>query len=334
MFRHRLWLRAALLIVLTAAVLAVAIYALNRYDAANHQEKRGEMSDGFGRLKTVTIDNVTWREKPAVTTMLIAGIDKPDAKETSSETNYRDGGQADFLMLLAIDHTDRKIHRLQLERDTMAEIDILGIFGNEVGTRVEQLCLAHRYGATPEDNAKYTVRAVERLLGGLQIDSYYMIDYTAMGQLNDAVDGVTVDIAYDMTSVNPAWTPGSRVTLHGDEAEAYVRARRTVGSGTNEERMVRQNTFMTGAIARIKEKLAENLHFADQLLRELEPSSVSNMTTKWLSNELYNSRNYEILSVEHPAGEYRLGADGYVEFHMQESAATDWVLDHLYTKVS
>ena len=334
MFRHSLWLRTILLLVLAAAILGTGIVLLNRHDAANHHETRGEMSDGFGQLKTIIVDGVSWQEKPAVTTLLVAGIDKPNAKETSSETNFRDGGQADFLLLFAIDHTDRKIHRFQLERDTMAEIDILGVFGNEVGTRTEQLCLAHRYGATPEDNAKYTIRAVERLLGGVEIDSWYMIDYAAMADLNDALDGIPVDIAFDMTSVNPAWTVGSHITLHGSEAEDYVRARMSVGSGTNEERMIRQNTFMSAAITRMKEKTMDDLHFAENLFRKLDQYSVTNMTIKWLSDELYNSKDYEILPVDHPAGEYQISSAGYMEFHMKESAAIDWILNHLYTRLT
>ena len=37
--------------------------------------------------------------------------------------------------------------------------------------------------------------------------------------------------------------------------------------------------------------------------------------------------------MDHPAGEYAIGPEGFVEFHMQEGAAVEWVLNHLYTKV-
>ena len=312
------------------AILVTAIILLNNDEQA--AEQRGKMSDGFGELKTVTIGGVKYREKPAVTTLLIAGVDKPEASQNVTTDSYRDGGQADFLLLIAIDHTDKKIHQLQLDRDTMAEIDILGIFGNEVGTRTEQLCLAHSFGATPEDNAKYTIRAVERLLDGIEIDGYYMIDYSAMGALNDALGGVTVKIEFDMENLNPAWTKGSTVTLKGKEAETFVRARMSVGSGTNEERMVRQNEFMKNAIAQMKKKIKENASFGEELLEQLKDLSVSNMTAKRLAEEIYKARDYETLPVEHPEGEYTKGKDGFVEFHMREGAAVEWVLDHLYSR--
>lgn len=330
--RRQHLIRAFILGLIAVAVLVTGIILLNNSDKDQYSEKRNTMSEGFGQLKTVTYGGITYKEKPAVTTLLIAGIDKPEATENLTENSYRDGGQADFLLLIAVDHTDKKIHQLQLERDTMAEIDILGIFGNEVGTRTEQLCLAHSFGKTPEDNAKYTIRAVERLLDGMEIDGYYMIDYTAIPTLNDALSGVTVKIEFDMTNVNPAWTKGSTVTLKGKEAESFVRARMNVGEGTNEERMVRQNEFMKNAIAKMKQKIKEDLSYGEQILEQLKGLSVSNMTSKRLAEELSKAREYETLAVEHPEGEYTIGKDGFVEFHMKEGAAVQWVLEHLYSR--
>ena len=174
---------------------------------------------------------------------------------------------------------------------------------------------------------------MERLLDGVEIDGYYMIDYAAMPVLNEALGGVTVKITEDMTSVNAAWTKGSTVTLKGKEAETFVRTRKSVGSGTNEERMTRQNEFMKNAIAQMKERIAEELSFGETLLEQLQQVSVSNMTAKRLAEELYKARGYETLEVEHPEGEYTIGKDGFVEFHMKEGAAVEWVLEHLYTRV-
>lgn len=330
--KKRTWIRAAIIAGAALLALAAGIILLNNSENSKYGEKRGKMTEGFGQLKTVTVGGVKYREKPATTTLLIVGVDKPEAAEKATEDSFRDGGQADFLMLIVIDHTDKKIHQLQLERDTMAEIDILGIFGNETGTRTTQLCLAHSFGATPEDNAKYTIRAVERLLDGVEIDGYYMIDYTAIPILNDTLGGVPVKIEYDMTSVNPAWTKGSRVTLQGKEAETFVRARMSVGSGTNEERMERQNEFMRSAMTLMKKKAGADLGFGEALLQKLQKLSVTNMTTKRLAEEINESGGYEVLSVEHPEGEYKMGDDGFVEFHMREGAAVEWVLEHMYTR--
>ena len=214
----RTWIKAAVIALVGVAALAAAVILLNNNDNAYYQQKRGTMSEGFGELKTIEWQGDTYREKPAVTTILLVGIDKTNALEEVDTNEYRKGGQADFLMLIAIDKTDKKIHRLQIDRDTMTDIRIVGAFGTDAGTRVSQICLSHSYGATPEENAENTMWAVQNLMGDLEIDGYYMIDYGAMPTLNDALGGVPVRMQYDMTSVNPAWTKGKTVVLHGKES--------------------------------------------------------------------------------------------------------------------
>ena len=327
-------IRGLILLIIGILILAAILIFLNVRENEQYRETRGRMSEGFGTLKTIEWKGTTYREKPAVTTLLVAGVDK-DGTITETETsNYRNGGQADFLMLLAIDHTDKKIYRLQIDRDTMTEVAVLGVFGNEAGTRVLQICLAHSFGATPEANAKYTVRAVQNLLGGLEIDGYYMVDYSSVPVINDALGGVPVHLDYDMTSVHPEWTRGSTVTLHGKEAEQFVRERMTVGEGTNEERMDRQNEFMTSAISLLNQKMKENLSFGEELLSTIEKAAVTNFTRKRLLEELNKAYNYEIQPIDHPAGQHIYGEGGFMEFHMEPDAAVTWVLEHLYTKVA
>ena len=331
--RRRTWIKALLFSAAAAIVLVAVILILQKADQDQYTEKRGMMTEGFGQLKTVEYHGITYREKPAVTTILIAGIDKVDDSNESILNRYRSGGQADFLVLIAIDHTDKVIHQLQIDRDTMTEVAVLGTFGNETGTRILQICLSHGFGKTPEDNAKYTMRAVRNLLDGLELDGYYMIPYSAVPVLNDALGGVTVNVAFDMTNVHPQWTQGSTVTLHGKEAEVFVRSRMTVGAGTNEERMVRQNEFMQKAVAQMNRKMADDLGFGESLLEKLQTIAESNFSVKRLAEELSKAYAYEVLPVDHPEGEYAVGEDGFMEFHMKEGAATAWVLEHLYTKV-
>ena len=327
----RIIIRAAIIGIIAVAILVGVLLYLNSQE--KNEDSRDDMSAGFGQLKTVEWKGTTYREKPAITTILIAGIDKTEDSRVSVGKTYRSGGQADFLTLIAIDHTDKVIHQLQIDRDTMTDVMTLGVFGNETGTRVMQICLSHAFGETKEDNAKYTVQAVQRLLDGLDIDGYYMVNYNAVPVLNDALGGVTVNVDFDMTSVNPKWTQGSTVTLHGKEAETFVRSRMTIGEGTNEERMVRQNEFMRKAVRRMNEKIGEDAGFADSLLEMLSGIATTNMQTKRLAEELYKAHSYEVKEVSHPEGEYTLGSDGFVEFHMKEGAAVEWVLENLYTKV-
>ena len=76
-----------------------------------------------------------------------------------------------------------------------------------------------------------------------------------------------------------------------------------------------------------------DLTFAEALVERLKDLSVTNMTTKRLAEELKEVYGYQTLAVDHPEGEYCIGNDGFVEFHMREGAAVEWVLEHMYTEI-
>ena len=74
--------------------------------------------------------------------------------------------QADFLLLIVIDAPDKKVSMLQIDRDTITDVETLGVLGNVIGTRKLQIALSHSYGKTPQDNCAYTVKTVSNLLQG------------------------------------------------------------------------------------------------------------------------------------------------------------------------
>jgi len=325
-------------ILVAAAVFAAALILLLAYsdrgwnEKYSRPEKREEGNTAFMEEGLVTWNGDSYRKKPAMTLILVAGIDKETEEQGYARTRYRSGGQADFLLLLAVDHGEKKIHQLQIDRDTMAQITILGVYGNETGTRELQICLAHSFGSRPDDNAKYTVRAVKNLLGGeIEIDGYYIMDYSAVPVFTDALDGVPVTIPEDMTGVNPEWFEGHTITLRGQDAETFVRTRKTVGQGTNAERMNRQGIYMRSAINRIHQNLARDENFASALLATMRRIVTTNLSEQRLLEEINAARSYEVLSIDTLPGEYVLADNGFMEFYPEEGAAESWVMTHLYT---
>ena len=84
-------------------------------------------------------------------------------------------------------------------------------------------------------------QAVTELLDGLQIDGYMAVSMGALKPLNDAVDGVTVTIDDpELEKRDPAFKPGTSVTLMGDQAEAFLRYRDTGKSQSAVARLERQ----------------------------------------------------------------------------------------------
>ena len=330
--RKRTIVRAVVLCVIAAGLLLASMWFIDRMQREQYKEARGTGTDAFMEAGSVTWEGERYKKTPGVTTILIAGIDREqDARQGVGTSRYRDGGQADFLLLLAVDRTHRQVHQLQIDRDAMTEVSVLGVYGQETGTRVMQICLAHSYGANGEENARYTVKAVRGLMNGLSIDDYYMLDYGAVPVLNDALGGVTVTVPDDMSSVNPLWTKGSVVTLAGDEAETFVRTRKTVGEGTNEERMGRQNAFMQSALAALREALAKRAEFGSQLITSLRPHVTTSLTDQRLLETIQGAADYEILPVEYLEGAYAIGESGFMEFYPGEGSAEQWIMRHLYT---
>ena len=96
--RKNLILLAALLLVFAVVLLAVALPERNRAEQA-----RGVPTQDVGRLKRVSYQGEIYREKPAMTSILLIGTDRP---EGSVGYGARQGGQADFLLLVVIDDNE------------------------------------------------------------------------------------------------------------------------------------------------------------------------------------------------------------------------------------
>lgn len=158
------------------------------------------------------------------------------------QSKWRPG---DFLRLVAIDSTAKTVFQVQIDRDTMTPITILGVLGNRSGVRTTHICLAHSFGDGGAQSCELTVDAVSNLLFGSQIDYYVAMNLDGISVLNDWVGGVTVTLEDDFSALDAAMTQGTTLTLAGEQAEIYVRSRRNVGVGTNETRMKRQQEYIS-----------------------------------------------------------------------------------------
>lgn len=313
--------------IVTALVLA---YIGGRYlEEKQYPETRGEMSAGFGEIPKVEIDGVTYEQKMDLTSLLMIGIDK---KSTDEIKGYRDGGQSDLLLLLVIDHKGRTIRQLQIDRDTMTTVNVLGMFGNSAGSRVMQICLSHGYGMDRQERCKNSIKAVEGLLNCPEIDLYTEIPLDAIASLNDLLGGVTVTLEDDFTAADPAMRKGATLTLTGEQAITLVRRRMDVADGTNEARMTRQREFMDAAVPLIRDKIDESSGFVTTMIDTLSPYLTTNMARGRMINEINRSYHYEVEPVQYLSGEYSIGEDGFMEFHANEQSIVDFVLDAFYTK--
>ena len=192
-------------------------------------------------------------------------------------------GMADFLLLMSIDKTADTYSLLAINRDTVADIPLLDKNGNLITITDGQICMAHSYAYTNEDANRNQVTAVSYHLGELPISGYYAISMNDIGRVNHALGGVTVTITEDLTSLDPAMKPGATLTLTDEQAAKYLRARMSVGEGTNEERMARQRTYLESFLAEGEEKVSKEARHYYEAFEEMGEFADTNLTGKQIS---------------------------------------------------
>ena len=326
--RQRRKRRKQIVAALVIAVIAVVGFSVAWIaEEAGHTQERGVMQEGVGQRKRVEYNGTIYEERTGLTNLLLMGIDREDG---SWSYGARQGGQADFLMLVVIDHEAKTISRLQIDRDTMTPVKTVGVLGNDTGFLTMQICLSHGYGADEKARCLNACAAVETLLQEVEIDGYIAMNLDAIGLFNDALGGVTVTVQDDFSSYDPQMVPGATLKLTGEQAETFVRSRMNVGDGTNEARMARQNAYMTAAVEVLQARMGEDASFVGTLLDRMGDSVTSSMSRGQLLNEANRAYHYEILPTTRLDGTYEIGSDGFMEFHVSDGATHDWVMQTLF----
>ncbi|MDR1600480.1 MAG: LCP family protein [Oscillospiraceae bacterium] len=317
-------------IVVAAVALALAYGYARNLEISSYPatEMKGYTSPANAFARRVAYKDKEYIYKSDITTILFMGIDKTGAPvEENLLYKYISGGQADFLMLFVIDHDERKISRLMIDRDTIVDITIVGMLGNIMGTRLDRIALSHGYGVGGQQSAEFTVEAVSKWLMGIGVDYYVAMNLDGIPLLNDSVGGVTVTLNEDLTQFEPTFEKGATVTLHGEQTVWFVRSRMTIGEGTNEARMVRQRIYLNALADNIGDKIHADVNWIDKLFDALKDALVSNMSRGRMVNEAYKAMTYEAGPLYTLPGEHTLEADGFVAFWPDEEALTQWVLD-------
>lgn len=337
----------ALMIALSAIAIICAAYYVGIQFESTDEEPRGDLNVRFAAdIRNRTVDGVRYDYNERLFTVLFIGVDwdeqkqremidmyypnrEPTQEEIRAVRGLWNGGQADFLMLAVINPDEKTVTRIPIDRDTMTEINTTTLFGADAGTMVAQISLSHGYGDGGEISCENTVKAVEMLLGGVSVDAYAAMDMGSIPLLNDALGGVTVTIREDLTAIDPAFYEGAVVTLLGKQAEAFTRARMSVGQGTNAERMARQSDYVSAAIDRIRGVVTGDKEFAGRLFDTLGESLVTNMGRARAVNETVRASAYTVTPMRSIPGEHR-PENGFMAFYPDRDAVDSLVLDLFY----
>ncbi|MBE5767712.1 MAG: LytR family transcriptional regulator [Clostridiales bacterium] len=293
-----------------------------------------DLNARYARVPQLEYEGVRYRLKPRLTTILLAGVDnRGDAGDVLPSMEYRSGGQADFLMLLAIDDAAKTVTPLQIDRDTMTEITVLNVLGQVSGTRTAQICLSHSFGDGKEYSCELMSDAVSKLLLGTPINHYYVMNMDGIAAFNDALGGVEVTLEDDFSAYDPEMTAGKTLVLHGKQAEIYVRQRYHVGNQSNIARLRRQEVYIQRVTEVLSREIKKRASFVDALLDVMDVYTTTDMSRGRLINMADKIKQYTVHPPVKIPGESLLGENGRMEFYADENMLGMITLDVFYESI-
>ena len=277
-----------------------------------------------------------YRRNTAVRAILCIGVDTKGELESYQASGV--AGQADGLFLVAQDMVRDTVRILMIPRDTMTEITLFDLMGNELGKDTQHLTLAFAYGDGKEKSCELLQEAVSNLLFGLKIDGYLAANISAIALLNNELGGVTVTIRDEgLEKRDPELKKGNTVCLDGEQAEIFVRYRDITKAQTAISRMDRQTQYIQAYINQVKEKAGKDNTLVSRLVKDIEEHMVTNMAKDQYMDmglAILNSRQQigqgDFLTVPGEAVE----TERFDEYHPDQEALKHMVVELFYKEVN
>ncbi|MEU6226132.1 LCP family protein [Streptomyces sp. NPDC047042] len=174
-----------------------------------------------------------------------------DSRAGADNRKYgRDSGteRSDTAILLHLAADRRSATAMSLPRDLM--VDVPSCLRPD-GSRSEPgFTMFNR--AFQQGGSACTIRTVE-MLTDIRVDHHMVVDFHGFKELVDAVDGVEVCLAKPVDDREARLRlPAGKVTLDGEQALGYVRARKSLGNGSDTSRMERQQRFLGALVNKVQ----------------------------------------------------------------------------------
>ncbi|MFF8270370.1 LCP family protein [Streptomyces sp. NPDC016562] len=193
------------------------------------------------------------RERPAhlatgAQNILLIGSDSRSGKDNARYGQDQGTQRSDTAILLHLPRDRRSATAVSIPRDLMTRIPAcLTADGSRTGERFAQFNWAFQWGG-----AACTIRTVETLTG-IRVDHHMVIDFGGFKKMVDAIGGVEVCLKEPMNDPEAKLKlAAGRQTLRGEQALGFVRARYSLGDGSDTERMERQQQFLGSLVDKVK----------------------------------------------------------------------------------
>lgn len=309
------------------AVALILLIVLGLLLLQQWEENRSKFPEHEFGNSTIEYNGKKYTVKENVETFLLLGLDK--FKDEEIVDSYNNDKQADFIMLFVFDNETKKCTAIQINRDTMVEVNVLGVAGNRIDTLTCQIAFAHTYGNGRDVSCRNTADSVSSLLKGMKVNHYLSVTMDAVPIFNDLVDGVEVEVLHDFTGIDDTLIKGQKVTLMGEQALRYVRTRQGLEDSTNITRMERQRQYVNALYQKTQTCIVEDDNFVVDASLTLADYIVSDRSVTQLQALVDKFNQYEFLGIQSIDGESRVG-DEYMEFYPDDNALLDMIIRLFY----
>lgn len=156
--------------------------------------------------------------------------------------------RSDTVILLHLAADRRSATAVSLPRDLMVRVP--GCHRPDGSSSAPALTALNR--AYETGGSACTIRTVEKLTD-IRVDHHLAVDFSGFKQLVDAMDGVPMCLKEPVDDKDAGLRlPAGRVTLNGEQALGYVRARKSLGDGSDTDRMERQQRFLGALLGKAR----------------------------------------------------------------------------------
>ena len=318
-----------MVIAISGTFAVLTLMGRSQIDEVDKGVETNKYSVSYDEGKTVVYNGKTYELNQNIVTVVGIGVDREGFGLIGDKVGT--GGQADTIIVAALNLDTGKVSAVMIPRDTMVDVDQYSVSGTYVGVERMQICLSYAYGDGKTTSCENVITSVERLLYGIPINLYGVLELQGIPYLNDAIDGVTVQSLETFGK----FVEGQKITLFGEDAVTYVRARNASVLNSDAVRRERQIQYIRSFVQKAASSALKDFGIITKLYNTAAEYSFTNISLSkltYLATTLL-TKGISFDSITSLGGKL-VDADPYPEYIVDEQAVFETVLNIFYVPVS
>lgn len=263
--------------------------------------------------------------------IVFLGIDRSEL----GTTEIGNAGQADAIYIFSYDTETGKCYIIPVSRDTMTDVRLYSVSGQELGIEKMQLCLAYGYGNGKDTSCENTLASLSDIFYNIPFSTYLALNWDGIGPLNDLSGGVTLTSLEDVRTEHSTLPKGTAVTLFGKDAWSYVKYRDISKLESNNERLARQKQYLNAYMAKMIPKVRSDFSVISDLYNTARTYMYTNFSynqvvysASAILPDVYSNKDIEFVTIK---GKVKQGEE-FAEFYPDEKSLYESILRVFYNE--